>query len=210
METAPLTDPDEIRRLTKAKVEEERAELQADPEPGPDGGNGHDQEGSGTATDPGHLEFPTWIKTGLAGAFSGLYASVLETPPHFLFVSFLTCLGSVLADRLTLASELQTQPRLYVLLLGESADDRKSTALKKATDFFTEALTDFRVCWGVGSAEGLQKRMEDGGRLLLCLDEFKSFVSKCKIESSVLLPCVNSLFETNRYEGHTVVSCQVV
>ena len=65
-------------------------------------------------------------------------------------------------------------------------------------------MPDFEVCWGVGSAEGLQKRMENvTGGLLLCLDEFKLFVSKCTITSSVLLPCVNTLFESNRYESRT-------
>ena len=203
MEATHLTDLDEIRRMTAEKAEAECTEFNPEVEAnGGNGGNGHDQEWTGTTTDLDPLSFPP-IMGGVAGEFADLYASVLETPRHFLFISFLTCLGSVLSNVLSLASELHTQARLYVLLLGESADDRKSTAINKAVDFFSEALTDFRVCWGVGSAEGLQKRMEDGGCLLLCLDEFKSFVSKCKIESSVLLPCVNTLFESNRYESHT-------
>jgi hypothetical protein len=119
------------------------------------GGNGHDKEWPGTTTtDQDPLKFPP-IMAGVAGEFADLYTSVLETPAHFLFISFLTCLGSFLANRLTLSSEIQAQPRLYVLLLGESADDRKSTAIEKSVNFFTEAITDFRVCWGVGSAEGL-------------------------------------------------------
>jgi len=59
------------------------------------------------------------------------------------------------------------------------------------------------VCWGVGSAEGLQKRLKKNNKLLLCFDEFKSFVGKCQAQGSVLLPCVNSLFELNHYENHT-------
>lgn len=118
-------------------------------------------------------------------------------------MAFLTCLGSVLADSLTLASEIAPQPRLFVLLLGESADDRKSTALNKVVEFFKWCVEDFAVCWGVGSAEGLQKRLEECNRLLLCFDEFKQFISKCKIEASVLLPCVNTLYESNRYESRT-------
>jgi hypothetical protein len=118
-------------------------------------------------------------------------------------MAFLTCLGSVLADSLTLASEITPQPRLFLLLLGESADDRKSTALNKVVDFCKWCVDGFAVCWGVGSAEGLQKRLEDSNRLLLCFDEFKQFISKCKIEASVLLPCVNTLFESNRYESRT-------
>jgi hypothetical protein len=118
-------------------------------------------------------------------------------------MSFLTCLGCTLAGRLTLASEIAPQTRYFVILLGESADERKSTAIYKTVEHFKDSLENFETCWGVGSAEGLQKRLEDGRSLLLCFDEFKQFVSKCKIEASVLLPCVNSLFEMNRYESRT-------
>jgi hypothetical protein len=151
-----------------------------------------------------HLAFPEEVMAGLAGDFAELYSRYLEVPKHFFYIGFLTCLGICLADRLTLASEVKPQPRFYVVLLGESADDRKSTALTKVTGFFKEALPEtFQVCYGVGSAEGLQKRLEGNGSLLLCLDEFKQFVSKCKIDSSVLLPCVTTLFESNRYESRT-------
>jgi hypothetical protein len=70
-------------------------------------------------------------------------------------------------------------------------------------DFFRHSLEGFPVCWGIGSAEGLQKRLAQGNRLLLCFDEVKQFISKCKIEGSVLLPCVNTLFESNHYENRT-------
>jgi len=148
-------------------------------------------------------QFPD-VMRGLAGDFANLYSSCLEVPKHFFFMAFLVCLGILLAGRLTLKSEIAPQPRLYVVLLGESADDRKSTALVKTTEFFRDAVQGgFHICYGVGSAEGLQKRMEENSNLLLCFDEFKQFVGKCKIDSSVLLPCVNTLFESNRYESRT-------
>jgi hypothetical protein len=148
--------------------------------------------------------FPYQVMSGAAGRFTEVYGGKLETPKEFLFMSYLTCLGSVLSKRVTLASEIAPQPRLYTLLLGQSADERKSTSLKKAVDHFKETLRPFNVCWGVGSAEGLQKKMEDiDSGLLLCFDEFRQFVSKCKIDASVLLPCVNTLFESNRYESRT-------
>ncbi|UCF01628.1 MAG: hypothetical protein JSV14_14870 [Deltaproteobacteria bacterium] len=150
------------------------------------------------------LEFPNWIIAGAAGDFANLYASYLEPPIHFFYTAFLTCLGSVLAKTLTLASELQPQPRMYVIFLGESADDRKSTAIVKTVDFFKIAVSEFAVCWGVGSAEGLQKRLKQDGKLLLCFDEFKSFVGKCQAQGSVLLPCVNTLFELNHYENNVI------
>ncbi len=155
------------------------------------------------AAEASPLAFPSDVITGAAGSFAEVYSSYLEVPPHFFFMSYLTCLGVVVADRLTLASEIAPQPRLFTLLLGESADDRKSTGLTKTVDFFRETTVGFPVCWGVGSAEGLQKRLEKSNRLLLGFDEFRQFISKCKIEASVLLPCVNTLFEANRYESRT-------
>ncbi len=146
------------------------------------------------------IYFPNHIYKGVAWDFANLYTSYMEPPIEFFFMSFLTCLGNVLADRLTIDSEISPQPRLYTLLLGESADDRKSTAIKKTVELFKDWLT---ICWGVGSAEGLQKKLEEKNRLLLCIDEFQQFVGKATIQSSVLLPCVNTLFESNSYESHT-------
>jgi hypothetical protein len=145
---------------------------------------------------------------GVAGRFATLYGDHLEVPKHFLYLAFLTCLGSVLSGALTLATELRPQTRLFLILLGESADDRKSTGINKAVEIFQESLSVFNVCFGVGSAEGLQERIKsikgDGPlRLLLVLDELKQLISKCKIESSVLLPCINTLFESDRYESRT-------
>lgn len=151
-------------------------------------------------------DFPEEVMTGLAGDFATVYSSHLEVPRHFFYMSFLTCLGTITAEYLSVASEITPQPRLYVLLLGESADDRKSTAITKTVDFFKWSYEGFPVCFGVGSAEGLQKRLETGNRLLLCFDELKQFISKCKIDTSVLLSCVNTLFESNRYESRTKTS----
>jgi hypothetical protein len=151
------------------------------------------------------ISFPYEVMTGLAGAFANLFSSYTEAPAQFYYFAFLTCLGNILADRLTLESQIAPQPRLYTVLLGESADDRKSTAISQTVRFFENHLVkgEINICHGVGSAEGLQKRLETGNKLVLCFDEFKSFVSKCKIEASVLLPCVTTLFESNRYENRT-------
>lgn len=157
--------------------------------------------------DSAKLVFPYGVMDGVAGEFTDAYCSVLEVPKEFMFMSFLSCLGSVLANKLTIASEIKPQPRLFVLLLGQSADDRKSTAIEKTAEFFRESLADadenLNICWGVGSAEGLAKKIKTNKRLLLCYDEFKSFVQKARIQASVLLPCVNTMFESNYYENQT-------
>ena len=150
--------------------------------------------------------FPYRVISGIAGEFTQLYSHYLEPPAEFFYFSFITCLGSLLADKVGIASELKTQPRFYTVLIGESGTPRKSTAAQMTIEFFKEAFEgEFHHCYAVGSAEGLQRVIQetDTAKLLILFDEFKSFISKCRIEGSVLLPCVNTLFESNHYESHT-------
>jgi hypothetical protein len=156
------------------------------------------------------LAFPFQIMTGAAGYFANIYSECIEAPAHFLFMAYLACLGAFISPNVTIHSLLKTQPRLYIVLMGESATERKSTTLTKTVDHFLSVLQDFNVCWGIGSAEGLQRILKKSDALivdrigtLLIFDEFKTFISKCQIETSVLLPIVNTLFESNRYETHT-------
>ena len=165
----------------------------------------------GTQKNLAGIEFPAHVMSGFAGDFARIYSEYLEPPIQFFYMAIITCLGNILSGLITLESAIAPQPRFNVLLLGESADDRKSTVLEKLVEFFRAFSFEklLNVCHGVGSAEGLQAKLSDlatnGGpkRLLLVYDEFKSFVGKCKIEGSVLLPCVTTLFESNHYESRT-------
>ena len=187
------SNPDEIRVLVADQVEAERKIYVS---PGPSHPDTKKENG-------GPLVFPSHIMTGAAGHFSEILSDCMEPPQHFFFVSYLTALGSVVSSLVTLRSELRPQPRLYLVILGESADDRKSTVISKTVNFFQSALTDFKVCFGVGSAEGLQRRFSKDSNILLVYDELKAFVGKTKVDGSVLLPCVCTLFEWNRYESNT-------
>lgn len=156
------------------------------------------------------LTFPHWVMSGVAGDFAKLYSGYMEACPEFFYMAFLTCLGNVISGVATIDSEIEPQPRMYTLLLGDSGTTRKSTAISKTVDFFEKALPEgsFKVCWGVGSAEGLQAMFvgeegEDLDHILLVFDEIKTFVQKTKIEGSVLLPMVTTIFEKNRYESNT-------
>ena len=156
-------------------------------------------------TDP---PFPSEVMLGAAGNYSAIYSELIEAPPAFSFMAFLTCMGSLVARKVTLKSVLRTQPRLYTSIVGESGSDRKSTVIKNVVAFFQDAIGGgFGVTWGVGSAEGLQlslkERCASGTGLLLALDELKALVSKCGIDGSVLLPCINTLFESNMYQNAT-------
>ncbi|MCX5884612.1 MAG: hypothetical protein NT096_01645 [Proteobacteria bacterium] len=164
------------------------------------------KQSTSEATD---LSFPRETVGGLAGEFADLYSSYLESPYSFFAFGFLTCLGNLLSDRVTLASEISPQPRFYTVNIGESADDRKSESIKKTIQFFENTLEQgaFRCCHGIGSAEGLARKLDESQngskRLFLVFDELKSFVSKATIEGSTLLPAVNTFFESNSFHSAT-------
>lgn len=155
------------------------------------------------------LDFPKETIRGLAGRFAEVYSSYLESPYSFFMFNYLTCLGHLIGDQVTLASSIEPQPRQYTVSVGESGDDRKSEAIKRTLGFFqsTFAKGEFNVCQGVGSAEGLAQRFNsldhNPKKLLLVYDEVKAFVSKARIDGSTLLPCVNTFFESNQFHSAT-------
>jgi len=189
-----MQNVEQIFSVVNESVEAERRQYTEPPEPE-------------AAENGAPLSFPVKVMTGAAGYFSDVMAGCMEPPRHFFFLAYLTCLGNILQN--TLKTELHPQARLYTVILGESADDRKSTAISKTVTFFLNTMSTFKACFGVGSAEGLQRRFlkdtSDGtpASVLLVFDELKAFVGKSKVDGSVLLPMVCTLFETNRYESHT-------
>jgi hypothetical protein len=157
------------------------------------------------ATVSGPPAWPQEIMAGAAGNFSRVYSEYLETPESFLFMNYLTTLGHVISDRITLKSELGPEPRLYTVNLGESADTRKSTSVNKTTKFFAETLDHdaLHEVLGVGSAEGLAKAFKKNFRVLLVSDELNALIQKMRIDASVLSPCICTLFESNRFHSLT-------
>ena len=152
---------------------------------------------------PVQLVFPDSLLTGAAGNFANTYSKYLETPKPFLFVNYLTCLGTYVGGMISIESERQPQPRLFTIILGESADTRKSSSIEVTIELFREVWEEMHVCYGVGSAEGLSNELRKSPRLLLHLDELKTLIEKMKIEGSILLPCITSLFESNRFHNST-------
>jgi hypothetical protein len=152
------------------------------------------------------VEFPNSAYVGIAGEFTQLYSQYVESPPQFLYMTFLTYLGAVLADKVTIASELRPSPRLYTVLLGESATARKSAALDFVDRFFREVV-NINVHYGLGSAEGLAQELEsdDGSprSLLLHCDELKLLVDKASQDGSVALPMLTTLFERTVFDNTT-------
>lgn len=151
------------------------------------------------------LVVPESSLVGIGREFADLHAQYLEAPLAFFYFAFLTYFGACIARKVTLDSELRPEPRLYTVVLGDSADARKTTAIKKADDFFRSLGPPWTppVLFGVGSAEGIAEELKVNASLLLHFDELKSFVDKAKNETSVALPMVNTLFERNDYDNRT-------
>lgn len=152
------------------------------------------------------LEFPKSIMTGVAGDFARLFGKYTESAEEFYFMSFLTIMGNIASNFITLDSELLPQPRINTVLLGESGEARKSFSADTTIRFFMDATEHFNICRGVGSAEGLAKILNEKERTVLFYDELKQLASKCRIDGSVLLPTLTTLFENNYYENNTKTS----
>ncbi len=152
------------------------------------------------------LRVPDDAMAGLGRAFADLYSTYFESPRAFWYFAFLTHFGARVDKLITLDSALEVSPRIYTVILGQSADDRKSTAQNETTKFF-ESLDEAgpSVLFGIGSAEGLAAELEesDNKKVLLIFDEFKAFVDKATIQNSVLIPMVSTLFENRDYDTRT-------
>jgi Protein of unknown function (DUF3987) len=157
------------------------------------------------------LTFPPEAMSGSLGEFARVMASGTEVPEEFYFAAGLTFLGATCGNRLMLNASLKVEPRLYTVLLGESADVKKSTALRNTADFFESMWAAMQaqsprpsLSYGVGSAEGLANTLNKNTLgVLLCYDELKALIDKSRIDSSTLLPMVASLFEQTKYENTT-------
>lgn len=155
--------------------------------------------------DASELCFPYTAMVGSLGDFARIMAAETEVPPEFYFAAGLTFAGATCATTVKLHAGIDCEPRLNTVLLGESAAVKKSTALRRTSDFFKRVWAGLpsqpTVLSGVGSAEGLARKLTEVKNVVLMFDELLSLVKKAKAESSVLLPMVTSLFEQTDWEN---------
>jgi len=155
-----------------------------------------------------HLAFPQDAMVGSLGDFARVMACDTEVPEEFYFAAALTFVGAISAGDLKLKAAIDCEPRLYTLLLGESADVKKSTAQRRTVQFFESVWGGLDpvpvINWGIGSAEGLARKLNDApAGVVLAFDEMQSFVEKTKVQASVLLPMVSSLYEQTTWDNAT-------
>jgi hypothetical protein len=151
------------------------------------------------------IAFPEQAYIGVAADFADTFSTACESPKSYFYLAFFTCLGALVGDRVCLQGATRAPARLYTVLLGPSGISRKSTAIKLTADFFSRNVVGFPIVRGLGSAEGLAKTIQKRNytNCLLVFDELRTFVDKAKIEGSILLSIVNTLFDETRAENHT-------
>lgn len=161
--------------------------------------------GVDTITVARKIAFPYSVMRGTLGELARELTKGTEVPEEFVYVAALTCLGAMVSGRLTLNLGLDSDTRLYTVLLGTSYAARKSSAMKKTLEFFQslESASKLAVSHGVASAEGLLETPTASQSTLLAYDELRAFFDKTRIESSTLLPMVTSLFEQHNWDNRS-------
>ena len=149
--------------------------------------------------------FPYSAMRGTIGELARELAKGTEVPEEFVYASALTCLGAILSGQLRLNIGLKSDTRLYTVLLGKSYTGKKSSAMQGTLNFFRslQSPQPWTVSNGVASAEGLLETLQESQRTLLAYDEVRAFIDKTKIQSSVLLPMVTSLFEQHDWDNRS-------
>jgi hypothetical protein len=71
---------------------------------------------------PQGVAFPQSAIAGSIGELARTMAEGTEVPEEFYYAAGLTALGALCADRLRVTANVASEPRLYTVLLGRSAD----------------------------------------------------------------------------------------
>jgi hypothetical protein len=167
---------------------------------------------AGTRTGSLSRQFPSQAIVGSLAMLAHALACGTEVPEEFYFASALTIFGLICASGLRIQAGLEVEPRLYTVLLGESYAVKKTTAIKTTVQFFEDFVpgSQWKVQYGVGSAEGLARELRKHPHFLLVYDEMRAFVDKCNVQNSALLPMTASLFEVRNWDNSTKQSTQAV
>jgi hypothetical protein len=126
---------------------------------------------------------------GLAGRYRNIVSPCTEAPDVFHLASFIAAVGCLIGRRAWVCCPHATFPNFYCLLIGRTANARKTTAYQFALNLFedtAELLGDTRPkrLNGLASPEGLAQAMigkeppEESHRILCVEDEFRSLMTK--------------------------------
>jgi hypothetical protein len=168
---------------------------------------------------------PDLAWSGLIGRYREIVSPCTEAPDVFHLASFIAAVGCLIGRRAWVHSPHAIYPNFYCLLIGRTANARKTTAYQFALNLcddvgnLEEPLRIKRLN-GLASVEGLAEAMQNvsatgGGqpyRILCVEDEFRSLVTKAGQHSVAnLIPRLTDLFNSPRtFEINTRTSPVVI
>ena len=153
------------------------------------------------------IKFDESLMIGPAKDFALEYSSRSPyLPIPYLYFGFLTCLGSVISDKVVLHEMIDIQPRFYTLFIGKSGISKKSTTIKRILEVFeNDSLQDeFYATRGFGSGEAILKLLSQKNKLLWRIDELLGLVKKNQQSGSTLLNRLSTLFDNNDDDNNVV------
>src|SRR5215831_18640910 len=106
---------------------------------------------------------PNSVMVGVLKDFVDVYRHTTECAAAFLWSSFATVFGLVVAPYVARDNALRTQPRLYTTKIGQSGLSRRSTGAKYATQLITSAwaAAGMRMIKGFGAMEALLRTRQN-------------------------------------------------
>src|SRR5579863_7050955 len=75
---------------------------------------------------------------GLAGSYRDIVSPCTEAPDAFHLASFIAAVGCLIGRKAWVCCPHQTYPNFYSLLIGKTANARKTTAYQFALDLFEQ------------------------------------------------------------------------
>jgi len=147
--------------------------------------------------------FPN-INQELPLEYMRVFKGVTEAPESFHFFGFATVAAMVLGRSVYVMYPRKIYPNIFALLVGRPGMERKTTVLGYAGEM-AEAIPPIQTLPAIASYEGLLEAMStapggkeliDPARTLVLMDEFKSLLSKARIENlSNLIPQLNTIYD---------------
>jgi hypothetical protein len=146
---------------------------------------------------------------GLVGRYRDVVAPCTEAPEVFHLGSFVAAVGCLIGRRAWVRAPQHIFPNYYCLLVGKTANARKTTAYQFAVDLFDEVQEliyddHAKRLNGLASPEGLALAMKyrdspEPYRILGIEDEFRSLITKGSQRAVAnLIPKITELFNSPR------------
>lgn len=128
--------------------------------------------------------------------FRDAHAESTEACNEFLFNAYLVAIGCVIGRRMNIRSSLRLHANFYTVNVGMSGRSRKTTAQGFLIDLLEMVQCGAFPLHGISSPEGLIMVLSQNEKVLVVLNEIKSFFIKGAQESTRgLIPKLTELYD---------------